>query len=460
MSWTVVEIVEALRDGRLTSEALVVSLIEQARQQQSLGAITHLDAEGALAAAVAADKARASGHDRPLLGVPLVIKDNVDVAGMPTTAGTAALRGHLPARNAPCVERLVASGAIMLGKSAMHELAYGITGNNAAFGPTRNPFDPSRIAGGSSGGTAAAIAAGLAPAGLGSDTGGSIRIPAALCGLAGLRPTSGRYPSDGVVRISTTRDTVGPIAKTCADLELLDSVITGSDISSIEPDPAGVRLGVASGYFLDNVDAEVMRLFQAALDRLTAAGVQLIEVDDREIGELTQRGGFPVTLHETPAAVDDYLRQHKSPLSFRDIALGAESPDVRDILLRILESPISQAYYREAMDSVRPRLLSTYAELFAGKALAGLVFPTTLLPAAPLGDDVTTPLNGKPVDTFTSFIHNTAPGSLAGVPGLTLPMGRTTNGLPVGFAIDSPLWSDRLLLALGRRVEAVLAPND
>jgi mandelamide amidase len=436
-------------------------LIEQARRQQSLGAMTHLGAEGALAAAVAADKMRVAGHDLPLLGVPLVVKDNIDVAGMPTTAGTAALRGHLPARSAPCVERLVAAGAIVLGKSAMHELAYGITGNNAAFGPTRNPFDPSRIAGGSSGGTAAAIAAGLAPAGLGSDTGGSIRIPAALCGLAGLRPTSGRYPSDGIVRISTTRDTVGPIARSCADLELLDGVIAGTAaMSAIEPDHAGLRLGVSTAYFLDNADAETSRLFEAALDRLEATGVQLIEIDDREIGTLTQRGGFPVTLYETPAAVDDYLRQHQSPLSFRDIALGAESPDVRDILLRILEAPITLADYREAMDGVRPRLLSAYAELFTGKGLAGLVFPTTLLPAAPLGDDVTTPLNGKPVDTFTSFIHNTAPGSLAGVPGLTLPMGCTTNGLPVGFAIDSPLWSDRLLLALGRRIEAVLAPND
>ena len=181
------------------------------------------------AAAAAADERRAGGGPLgPLHGVPLALKDNLDTADMPTTGGTPGLRGSRPARNAPVVQRLLDAGAIVFGKANLHELAYGITNNNAGFGAARNPYDRTRIPGGSSGGVGAAVGARIVPGGIGSDTGGSVRVPAALCGIVGFRPTTGRWPQAGIVPISHTRDTAGPMTRSVADCVLLDRVVTGA----------------------------------------------------------------------------------------------------------------------------------------------------------------------------------------------------------------------------------------
>jgi indoleacetamide hydrolase len=188
-----------IRAGTLKSETLVRALVDVVERKRDLGAFITFDRERALAAARKADGLAARGSFAgPLHGVPIVVKDNIHIAGLPNSAGTPALKGFVPTANAPVAEKLLRAGAIVLGKTNMHELAFGITSNNAAFGPVRNAYDPSRIAGGSSGGTGAAIAARMAPAGLGSDTGGSVRIPAALNGIAGLRPT--RTPATPRVR--------------------------------------------------------------------------------------------------------------------------------------------------------------------------------------------------------------------------------------------------------------------
>ena len=197
--------------------------------------------------------ARAAESGGRLAGLPVPVKDNFDTADMPTTGGTPGLRDHRPRHNAPVVQRLIDEGACIMGKLNMHELAYGITSNNGAFGAVRNPYDPSRIPGGSSGGSGAAVAARMAPVALGSDTGGSVRIPAALCGVAGMRPTTGRYSQAGVVPISHTRDTAGPLARSVADLALFDSVITGvpNDLPTIPL--RGARIGVPRGHYFDNL---------------------------------------------------------------------------------------------------------------------------------------------------------------------------------------------------------------
>ena len=200
-----------------------------------------------------------------MLGAPLLLKDNINTAHLPTSGCTPALKGHLPPANAPITRGLLEAGAVIFGKANMHELAFGITNNNPTFGPARNPYNPDLIPGGSSGGTAAAIAAGILPAGLGTDTGGSTRLPAALCGICGLRPTIGRYPTGGVIPISATRDTPGPMARAVEDLQLLDRVMAG-DLTPVETiGLAEVRLGVPRAYYYDNLETGLADVIEATI---------------------------------------------------------------------------------------------------------------------------------------------------------------------------------------------------
>ena len=217
--------------ARSTAEALADALLARAAAHASLNAFITLEPDKVRAAAREADRKRAAGTSTgPLHGVPLALKDNLDTAEYATTGGTPGLAGNRPKRNAVIVQALLDAGAIALGKCNLHELAYGITNNNAAFGPARNPYAPDRIPGASSGGTGVAVAARLAPGGIGSDTGGSVRIPAALCGIVGLRPTTGRWSQAGIVPISHTRDTAGPMTRSVADCVLIDGVVTGGPL--------------------------------------------------------------------------------------------------------------------------------------------------------------------------------------------------------------------------------------
>jgi mandelamide amidase len=364
----------------------------------------------------------------------------------------------VPARNAPVAEKLIRAGAIVLGKTNLHELAFGITSNNAAFGPARNAYDASRIAGGSSGGTGSAIAARMAPAGLGSDTGGSVRIPAALNGISGLRPSLGRYSQEGITPIAHTRDTAGPMAREVVDLVLLDTIITGArDNVTAAPLP-GLRVGVYREGFWKDLDAETERLAIAALDRLREAGVEVVEVDMPGLAELNGKVSFPVALYEAGVDLPRYLRRHRIALDLRGLADRIASPDVQGLFASAIvpgaKDAIPEQVYREAL-ATRPALQRLYAETFRTHRLAALVFPTTPLPAAPIGDDQTTKLNGADVPTFATFIRNTDPGSNAGIPGLTVPIGRTEAGLPVGLELDGPAGSDRRLLAIGLALEAL-----
>jgi Asp-tRNA(Asn)/Glu-tRNA(Gln) amidotransferase A subunit family amidase len=210
----VAEAAKAIRNGEITAERLADALLARAALRADLGAFIALEPDRVREAARKSDQQRASGASLgPLHGVPLALKDNLNTAELPTTGGTPGLAGNRPKRNAAIVDKLFAAGAIMLGKCNLHELAYGITNNNAAYGPARNPYALDRIPGASRGGTAVAVAARMAPGGIGSDTGGSVRIPAALCGIVGLRPTTGRWSQAGIVPISHTRDTAGPITR-------------------------------------------------------------------------------------------------------------------------------------------------------------------------------------------------------------------------------------------------------
>ena len=448
-----------IRAGTLRSEDLVRALVDMAERRRDLNAFITFDREHALVAARKADGLAArKSFAGPLHGVPIVVKDNIHVAGLPSSAGTPGLQGFVPVRNAPVAEKLIRAGAIVLGKTNMHELAFGITSNNAAFGPARNAYDPSRIAGGSSGGTGNAIAARMAPAGLGSDTGGSVRIPAALNGISGLRPSLGRYSQEGITPIAHTRDTAGPMAREVADLVLLDTIITGARDKVAPATLRGLRVGVPRAVFWKNLDAETERLATAALDRLRDAGAVLVEVDMPGLAELNGKVSFPVALYEANVDLTRYLKRYRIPLDIKGLAERIASPDVKGLFASAIvpgaKDAIPEKVYRDAL-AARPVLQRLYAETFRTNGIAALVFPTTPLPAAPVGDDQTTKLNGADVPTFPTFIQNTDPGSNAGIPGLTVPIGRTAAGLPVGLELDGPAGSDRRLLGIGLALEAL-----
>jgi mandelamide amidase len=450
-----------IRRGEITSEALTRALIDKAKAGKSLNAFITLDEEGALKAAKTADAAaKAKKWKGPLHGVPLVIKDNIHVAGLPNTAGTPGMKGFVPKETAPVAKKLVAAGAIVLGKTNMHELAFGITSNNAAFGAVGNPYDPKRIAGGSSGGNGAAIAARMAPAGLGSDTGGSVRIPSAVNGVSGLRPTIGRYPQAGITPIAHTRDTAGPMARAVADLVLLDSVITGARDKVTPVALKGLRIGVPKA-LNDGVETETARVMGDSLAKLKAAGVELVEADMPGLMELNNKLSFPIALYEVTIDLPAYAKKFGIKLDLKGYAETIASPDVKGLFGALVkgEPPsIPKKVYEEAIKVHRPTLIKAYADYFAKQKVAAIAFPTVPLPAAPIGDDQETLLDGKKVPTFPTFIRNTDPGSNAGIPGLTVPMGMTKSGLPVGFALDGPKGSDRKLLAIGLALEKLFGP--
>jgi Asp-tRNA(Asn)/Glu-tRNA(Gln) amidotransferase A subunit family amidase len=453
-----------MRAGQVTSVELTQASLARADARADLNAFVTLDREGALAAARRADADLAAGRVRgPLHGVPLVVKDNVHVAGLPNTAATPALRRFVPTTSAPVAQKLIDAGAIVLGKTNMHELAFGISGYNESFFTaqpigTRNPYDRSRIAGGSSSGTGAAIGARVTPGGLGSDTGGSVRVPAALCGIAGLRPTIGRYSGEGVTPISHSRDTAGPMARTVADVALLDAVIAGG---SVAPAPLrGVKLGVYRAYFFADLDADTKTVIDAALDKLRQAGVTIVEVDMPQLKTLNDGASFPVALYEAYDDLKGYLERHRVGLTVEQVAAAIASKDVKAtydglVVPRKLPGPNgvvdAAPIYQAAMQQARPALVAHFADTFRNYGIDALVGPTTPHVAVVQGPEASS------LETFLRFIRNTDPGSNAGLPGLTIPAGLgPSTGLPVGLSLDGPRGSDERLLALGLAIEELL----
>ncbi|WP_158607820.1 amidase family protein [Nocardia panacis] len=444
-TWSVLEARTALRARRLSAREYAEDLIARTRALAALGAYITPTPEFATRAP----------NPGPLQGIPLAIKDNIDIAGVRTTAATPRLREHIPTADSAAWRLLAAAGAVLLGKTSMHELAYGATGACTAAPTARNPVAPTHLAGGSSSGTAAAVAAGLAPAGLGTDTGGSVRIPAAVCGIIGFRPSTGRYPESGVLHLSPTRDAIGVMARTVPDILLLDAVLTGRKPST--PRGSGPqRLAIPQEGWRD-LHPEVHRLATRALDALERAGHQLIPVDESVHGgsldELLPLAMW-VSLAETPAAFRAYLAD--STATFEEVIASIASPDVREILTPLLEFPIPEQQYRADLKT-QARLRETAAA--ARTEFAATVMPTTVLPAVPVGSGTHLVHNGVEAPTFPTFLRHTGPAAILGLPSITLPIGATRDGLPVGLQFDGHPQRDIDLLHLAECLSAVINPD-
>ena len=455
--------VRGMAQGDFTVERYADALLARCAAHKALNAFISLDPAHVMEQARACDKARRAGvKTGPLFGLPIPVKDSINTQEYPTTGGTPALRGFRPAADAPVVAALKRCGALVLGKTNLHELSYGWTSNNHAFGAVHNPYDLRRIPGGSSGGTAAAIAARLAPLGVAEDTEGSIRVPAAFCGIAGFRPSTGRYSTRACVPISPLFDQVGPHARNVGDLALFDSAVT-NDWAPLRAAPLqGVRLGVVRDYWYTDLDPEVARVTDLALSRLRAAGAVIIEGSLPGLASLIAATTDQVQNHDVRFALADYLQEYGTGVTFEQLVAKA-SPDIRDTfesdVLPGGAHVVSEADYTAARDQHLPALRRLYQHYFAQAQVAAIVFPATLVPPPLIGAESTVPTaDGRNLPFDVAVARNIAPGSTAGLPGLVLPAGMTRDGLPVAVEFDGPAAGDRALLALGVSLESALGP--
>ena len=454
------EAIARMSRGELACERYAQALLDRCAQQRVLNAFITLDPARVLEQARARDGERRAGvQPGALFGLPIPVKDSVNTRDYPTTGGTPALRTFRPQADAPLVAALKAAGALVLGKTNLHELSYGWTSNNLAFGAVRNPYDHTRIPGGSSGGTAAAIAARLAPLGIAEDTEGSIRVPAAFCGIAGFRPTTGRYSTQGFIPISPLFDQVGPHARSVADLVLFDSVVSRQPPLAAAASLRGVRLGVARDYWYAGLDPEVERITASALHRLEAAGAILVEAPLPGVASLVDHATDQIQNHDVRLALARYLASYAAPVDLEQLIEQA-SPDIQAVFRSYVlpggENFVPEPVYAAARDRYLPELKRAYRDYFAQHRLEAMVFPATRVPAPLIGEETTLDIAGHAVPFEDAVARNIAPGSTAGVPGLVLPAGLTAAGLPVALEFDAPAGSDRSLLALGAPLEQAL----
>jgi len=403
--------------------------------------------------AVAKHSAADPASNGELAGIPFAVKDNIDVAGLPTTGGSPLLAGHLPAVDAGVVSVLREAGAVVVGKTNLHELAFGVTSNNAKYGPVKNPVNPAFSAGGSSGGSAATVALGDVSFSLGTDTGGSITLPASFCGIVGFRPTAGRYPADGLVNLSWTRDTVGLHTRTVAEARRVDAVIARTPRAAAVS-LGDVTLGIPRSRF-DDIDPEVAAVASRALDSLRDAGVTLVDVEIADDLALGAGPGLELVLYESVLALLARAREATGrDLTFAEVAAQIASPDVRGLAEMLAAQPFPAEAYETARRG-RWELRRRYARAFDETGVDALIAPSCAVLPPPLGVDDVVQLNGRAEPLFATLTRNTGPGTVAGVPMLTLPAGRGASGLPVGLTLEGRFFGDDALLALGAEVEAL-----
>ena len=467
---TVQQAVFGLRSGAFSSVELTRAMLGAvAARNGALNAFVWTDEADALRQAAAADAARKSGHAGALLGVPLAIKDVLNVEGQPCTCGSKILKGYTSLYDATAIARLRAAGALFVGRTNMDEFAMGSTTENSAYGPTRNPVSPEHVAGGSSGGSAAAVAGGMALAALGSDTGGSIRQPASFCGCVGMKPSYGRVSRYGLVAYASSLDQIGPLTHTVADAALLLGVMAGRDpmdattldrpvpdyTAFLGRDLKGMRLGLPREYFVDGMDPEVAAAVKGAIARCRELGAEIVDVS-------LPHTKYAVATYYILAAAEasanlarfDGVRYgfraavEGSPIEMykRTRAEGFGSEVKRRIILGtyVLSSGYYDAYYLRAQ-KVRTLIRRDFETAFERcDALLTPVAPTT---AYRLGETTDDPLHMYLGDIFT------VTANLAGICGLSVPCGQTAAGLPVGLQVLGPAFGEEKVIRVGGAYE-------
>jgi mandelamide amidase len=451
---------KVIKNGDLKAEDYASALLGRAQDLNSLNAFRTLDTELVLEAARAADKTRAAGAVLGALhGLPIPVKDSVNSKALPTSNGARALRDFRPKDDAGVLKSLLAQGGILMGKTNLHELSCGWTSNNEIFGAVHNPYAPNHVPGGSSGGSGVAVAARMAPLAVAEDTWGSIRVPASMCGLAGLRPSFGRYPDDGIMPLTQAKfDQVGPLARSVADLALFDAVVTG-DHAPVRPTSLqGVRIGIAPKSLLSDLDPEVERITTEAFHKLRAAGVTLIEAELPDAVNALFGTVATILAYETMPAVAAFLEAQGTGITF-DQLLQQAGEGIRETLKAFAlppNRPTQDAY--EAALIQRQEIRDEIRRYFEQHGLIALAFPPILAPPPKIGQDAPVEIRGQKVSLVVAMGRNTALGSCASMAGLVLPAGMTSNGLPVGLEFDAMTGSDRSVLALGLSLEKVLGP--
>ncbi len=418
------EVTAKVARGEVTSRKLTEECLSKIEAlNPKLNAFITVTADDALAEAARADKEIAAGRRiGPLHGIPISLKDLVDQKGVRTSAGSLVRKDHVASDDATVTARLRAAGAVFVGKTNLHEFAFGTTSEDSGFGPVRNPLDESRSPGGSSGGSAAAVASGMSLGTVGTDTGGSIRIPAAACGIVGLKPEWGHISASGVVPLSRQLDHVGPLAASVADAWLLYNAMqpeSGQISDELDAAPlAGLRLGKLSGYFFDRLDADVEQSVLGTIDRLQQRGARVTEVSVPHANDIAA-----IYLH---LVFGDAAEYHARTL------LSRPQDYTTPVRLRL-----EMARYVLAEDYIRALRGKALIAREVERALDGvdaLVLPALAVPAPPIGA-VTMPVKGGADMVRTLMLRCSQPFNLSGHPAISIPCGRTRDGLPIGLQL-------------------------
>ncbi len=444
---TILGAAAALRARKISSHELVFeSLAHIARRDADVNAFITVMETSARVAAAQADAELAEGCDRgPLHGVPVAVKDLFDVHGVPTTAGSKILKDYIPHTDSEVVRRLIAAGAVIIGKTNLHEIAYGITSTNPHYGAVRNPIDPERIPGGSSGGSAAAVRDGMVAMAMGTDTGGSIRIPASFCGIAGFKPTYGRVSREGVVPLGFSLDHVGPLARTVRDCAATFAVIGDARDFAIPPAGVsirGVRVGIPENFYFDRVRPVVAHEVRAAAHAAEQLGAIVIpvRVPDTEPVNATARA---ILLAEASAAYEPWRAKRDH--------FGA---DVRELLDQGRLLPAT-AY----INAQRARRAQRRAFARIWKSVDCLFTPTTPTTAPRIGE-TTVEIGGEAEDVRMASTRLVRAINLLGLPAVSIPCGTDSGGLPIGLQIMAAPFDDARLLRIAAAIEDALALPD
>ena len=453
------EIASLYRKRKLSPVELTKFMLARIEQlNPKLNAYITITGDQALAQAKKAEaelfatRGRKGHRDRgPLHGIPISLKDNIYTKGIRTTAGSKILKDFVPQHDAAVWGKLQEAGAILLGKTNLHEFAYGVTTNNPHYGPTGNPWDLARIPGGSSGGSAAALSAGLCYGSIGTDTGGSIRIPAALCGIVGFKPGIGRVPVEGVVPLSSHLDFVGPLARTVVDAALLlDPIFVRSRaeprLSAFRKFPGGAnkfRLGLPKQFFLDLVSDDVSLVFHETIRSLQKLGTKVKEVSIPLLSETEEAGNH--------IAWPEATRYHQQAGWF-----PARSPDYgEDVRARLeMGTGISATAYLKALEA-RQKFILQFHLAMTDAHVDALVVPTTPI-AAPLIGEESTPVGRENHPTRALLLRLNRPANLAGIPAISIPCGFTSSGLPVGLQLIGTVTHELLLLRIAQVAQAIM----